>query len=259
MRAKGDWQGDNPVHIDDEFAFVLHARLWRETSLLLELLTKSHGRIGLVARGVQSGKNQSKRAALQPLQWICFSAVMRGEMANLRQVEALDAAPRLDGMALFAGFYLNELTLSLTVRDVAIDDCYTAYGRARLRLADRATSLAWTLRCFERDLLDALGVGFDWRSDTDGHSIQASGAYWLNPVAGPQRCYASPPSGLLHRDQPLVSGAALLALMDDQQPTSVTLVTSLRAPMRAVIQHHLGGKKLKSWEMITAFPRSSSR
>ena len=247
--------------IDDEFAFVLHARLWRETSLLLELLTKSHGRIGLVARGVQSGKNQSKRAALQPLQWICFSAVMRSEMAVLRQVEALDAAPRLDGMALFAGFYLNELTLSLTVRDVPIEDCYTAYGRARLRLAERATSLAWTLRCFERDLLDALGVGFDLRSDTEGHSIQASRAYWLNPVAGPQRCNADPPSGLglLHRHQPRVSGEALLALMHDQQPTSVALVSSLRAPMRAVIQHHLGGKKLKSWEMITAFPRSSPR
>ena len=35
-----------------EPAFVLHARPWRETSLLVEVLSAEHGRVGLVARGV---------------------------------------------------------------------------------------------------------------------------------------------------------------------------------------------------------------
>ena len=35
-----------------EPAFVLHARRWRETSLLVEVLSLSHGRLGLLARGV---------------------------------------------------------------------------------------------------------------------------------------------------------------------------------------------------------------
>ena len=32
--------------------FVLHLRPWRETSALLEVFTETHGRVGLVARGV---------------------------------------------------------------------------------------------------------------------------------------------------------------------------------------------------------------
>lgn len=243
------------MHIDNECAFVLHTRLWRETSLLLELLTQSYGRIGLIARGVQSAKNQSKRAALQPLQWICFSASMRGEIGHLRQVEALDAAPRLQGMALLAGFYLNELTLHSTARDIPMEECYAAYGRARIRLGNPEASLAWTLRCFERDLFEAMGVGFNLLSDTEGNPIESRFAYWLNPDAGPERYHPSQPTAPHY---PLVSGAALLALARDQQPTSDTLVASLRAPMRRVIQHHLGGKSLKSWDMITTFPRRPS-
>ena len=37
-------------------AFVLHTRAWRETSLLVEVLTYEHGRVGLIARGVHGPK-----------------------------------------------------------------------------------------------------------------------------------------------------------------------------------------------------------
>ena len=87
------------MRIEGETGFVLHARPWRETSLLVEVLSAGHGRIGLVARGVQSPKRQVLRAALQPLQHIRFDAVMAGELAQLRAAEALDAAPQLGGDA----------------------------------------------------------------------------------------------------------------------------------------------------------------
>src|SRR3546814_9828705 len=69
----------NPVlmRYDAEPSYVLHARAWRDTSLLLELLTEHHGRIGLVARGVQGPKKHVLRAALQPLQHIRFDGVDR--------------------------------------------------------------------------------------------------------------------------------------------------------------------------------------
>ncbi|MGL6680624.1 DNA repair protein RecO, partial [Xanthomonas hortorum] len=38
--------------IDNERGFVLHVRPWRETSLLVEVLTEQQGRVGLPARGV---------------------------------------------------------------------------------------------------------------------------------------------------------------------------------------------------------------
>ncbi|MBH2010406.1 MAG: hypothetical protein I8H71_11960, partial [Xanthomonadaceae bacterium] len=44
-------------------------------------------------------------------------------------------------------------------------------------------------------------------------------------------------------------GRALLALAADTQPEGEDLA-SLRLPLRAVLLHHLGGRGLKSWEML---------
>ena len=110
------------MRIDDEPAFVLHARPWRETSLLVEMLTEQYGRIGVLARGVSSPRSQALRAALQPLQWIRLTAVQRGELAQLRGAEAMDAAPRLTGDAMLAGFYINELVLRLAPRQDPLPD-----------------------------------------------------------------------------------------------------------------------------------------
>ncbi|MGJ7904829.1 hypothetical protein ACSAMQ_20540, partial [Lysobacter sp. 1R34A] len=50
----------------------------------------------------------------------------------------------------------------------------------RARLQDEG--LAWTLRCFERDLLEALGSGFDWSVDAEGPSARA--LYLLGLIEG---------------------------------------------------------------------------
>lgn len=227
-----------------EPAFVLHARPWRETSLLVEVLTADHGRVGLVARGVQGPKRQPLRAALQPLQWIRFDAVQRGELAGLTSAEALDAAPRLAGEAMLAGFYLNELTLRLAQRDDPQPELFAAYQQARERLR-AGEPLAWTLRRFERDLLDAIGFGFDWTLDGDA-AIDPAARYRLDPEQGPSRLL----SDRGHGDRSsAATGRALLALASDQMPAAEDLA-SLRRAMRGVLAHHLGPRGLKSWEML---------
>ena len=228
-----------------EPAFVLHARPWRETSLLVEVLSARHGRLGLLARGVRGPKRQPLRAALQPLQSIRFDAVQRGELAQLVAAEALDAAPRLAGAAMLAGFYLNELTLRLAQRDDPQPDVYVAYAKVRERLrADEP--LAWTLRRFERDLLDALGFGFDWRVDGEGEAIDPAARYRLDPEHGARRVL----SDRGHGDRSsAATGQALLGLAQDAIPSLADLA-GLRRAMRGVLVHHLGARGLKSWEML---------
>ncbi|WP_312317818.1 DNA repair protein RecO [Stenotrophomonas sp.] len=238
------------MRIEDEPAFVLHARAWRETSLLVEVLTEQHGRLGVLARGVSSPRSQALRAALQPLQWIRFTAVQRGELAQLRQAEALDAAPRLSGEPMLAGFYINELLLRLAPRQDPLPELYDAYGTVRQRLA-QSEPLAWTLRRFERDLLEALGFGFDLAYGSDGEPIDPAARYELDPQEGPRRLLSE--RGVDAR-RGTATGSALLALAADEMPGNEDLA-SLRRPMRTVLLHHLGGRGLKSWEMIEALPR----
>lgn len=228
-----------------EPAFVLHARPWRETSLLVEVLSARHGRVGLLARGVRGAKQQPLRAALQPLQSIRFDAVQRGELAQLIAAEALDAAPRLAGAAILAGFYLNELTLRLALRNDPQPDAFVAYAKVRERLrADEP--LAWTLRRFERDFLDALGFGFDWGMDGDGQPIDPAARYRLDPEHGARRVL----SDRGHGDRSsAATGQALLGLAQDRMPSMPDLA-GLRQAMRSVLAHHLGSRGLKSWEML---------
>lgn len=238
------------MHLTAEPAFVLHARPWRETSLLVEVLTAEHGRIGLVARGVQGPKRHVLRAALQPLQWIRIDALLRGELARLTAAEALDAAPRLTGEAMLAAFYLNELTLRLAPRHDPLPELFLAYAATRERLR-AGEPLAWTLRRYERDLLEALGFGFDLTCDGDGAAIDPAARYRLEPEHGPRRVISDRGQG---DRATAATGRALLALAADELPPREDLA-SLRPAMRSVLAYHLGPRGLKSWDMLGALAR----
>ena len=227
-----------------EPAFVLHARPWRETSLLVEVLSADHGRIGLVARGVSGPKKHVLRAALQPLQSIRFDAVQKGELAQLAVAEAVDAAPLLQGDAALAAFYVNELCLRLAPRHVPQPELHAAYAQVRKRLR-AGEPLAWTLRRFVRDLLEALGVGLVFEVDGDGGDIDPAARYRLDPEQGPRRLLGER-SG---ERSATATGRALLALAAGAAPENEDLA-SLRLPLRAVLLHHLGGRGLKSWDML---------
>lgn len=233
------------MRIAAEPAFVLHARPWRETSVLVEVLSANHGRLGLLARGVHGPRQQPLRAALQPMQLVRLEAVQRGELAQLRGAEALDSPPRLSGDAMLAGFYVNELVLRLAPRQDPQPELFAAYGRMRARLS-AGEPLAWTLRRFERDLLEALGVGFDCATDAEGEAIDPAARYRLDPEQGPRRLH-------LDRGQGDRGGAAtgrgLLALASDVAPEPGDLA-GLRLALRRVLEHHLGGRGLKSWELL---------
>jgi DNA repair protein RecO (recombination protein O) len=242
------------MRLTAEPAFVLHARPWRETSMLVEVLTAEHGRQGLVARGVHGPKRHLLRAALQPLQYIRFDAVQRGELATLSSAEALDAAPRLQGDAMLAGFYLNELTLRLAPRADPQPDLFEAYRNARARLGG-SDPLAWTLRRYERDLLDAIGFGLEWSVESEGPPVDPAARYRIDPEAGVRRLLADRGHG---DRRSAATGRALQALAADVLPEDADLA-SLRRPMREVLAFHLGSRGLKSWEMLGELARVNAK
>lgn len=230
-----------------ENAFVLHARRWRETSLLLELLSEQHGRIGLVARGVNGPKRQAIRAALQPLQHVRIDGTQRGELGWLAAAEALDQAPLLTGDAVLAGFYVNELLIRLMPRQDPNPDLYFRYAQLREELRIGAP-LAWTLRRFERDLLESLGVGFAFDVDADGEPVDPAARYIVDAEAGPRRLRIEGGHASMDR-RTAATGRALLALAADSMPALEDL-PSLRLCLRQVLENHLGNRGLKSWELM---------
>jgi len=234
------------MRIEQQPGFVLHARPWRETSLLLELLSRDHGRVGLVARGVRGARSRLSRSVLQPLTPLLVGWSGAGELATLTAAEAAGAPLAMSGEALLCALYVNELVARLVPRNDAHAEVFDAYLAALTRLAGSDTP-AWTLRRFERDLLAQLGYGAVLDSEAEsGVALAPDNHYAYRLDSGPVP-WRGAEDGLRLR------GSALLALAQDRQPP-VDDLRALRRLMRALIAHHLGGKDLQAWSLFHASP-----
>ncbi len=225
-------------------AYILHARPYRETSLLLEAFTRDHGRVGLIARGVRGAKGQALRAVLQPLQPLLLAWGGRGELLRMTGVEPAGAALALEGSALLSAFYLNELVLRLLPRGEAQTALFWRYAECLGVLAEGAQAPGWELRRFERDLLAAAGYALELDAEADGgRALDPEARYRFDPVSGPYHVRDAPAQA------GTISGAALLALGEDRAP-DVAGLRELRRLMRDVLRHHLGGRELRSWQVL---------
>jgi DNA repair protein RecO (recombination protein O) len=169
-----------------EPAFVLHHRPYRNTSQILDCLTATRGRVGLVARGSRRSSS-GQRALLQPFIGLRVSWVRRGELGRLTDVEAAASRHELEGDTLLAGFYMNELVLRMLARSDANAEVFSCYSACLRELADGAAT-ARTLRLFELGLLNALGYGPELRQDCEsGEPLREEWSYSFEPESGPRR------------------------------------------------------------------------
>ncbi|MTW21741.1 DNA repair protein RecO [Allochromatium palmeri] len=221
-------------------AFVLHRRAHGNTSLLLEILGAGQGRFAAIAKGARRPR-QTASALLQPFQplWLAMSG--RGEVRTLTTIEEAGAAIPLQGAALLAGFYLNELLLRMLARHDPHDPLFVFYQSTLSRLAEDG-DLESPLRCFERHVLAELGYGLMLdRVVDDGVPVLTEASYVYERERGPRY-----PSDLVYG--PRISGATLLALADDQ-PLVGDQRREARTLLRYVLEPHLGTRPLQSREL----------
>jgi len=162
------------VKVQKQDAYVLHTRPFRESSLLLELFTRNHGRVSLVAKGVRGKKK------VPPRQFVpCLASWLgRGPLYTLTECE-LDTAPPLSGDALACGFYVNELLLRMLEPLDVHNYLFATYATTISELAE-ADSLSATMRRFEYALLQECGYAPDFTCSADtGEPIDPNKYYEL--------------------------------------------------------------------------------
>jgi DNA repair protein RecO (recombination protein O) len=211
-------------------AYILIARPYRETSLLVEALCERDGRVGLVARGVRSARGQPTRALLQPLQPLLIDWRGRGELPTLSQVEAAGPAHAVAAGDLLSAFYLNELVLRLLQRYDPHPGLFSRYRQALDELAGGG-EVAWTLRRFERDLLTECGYALLVDQDVDGAAIVAGDHYRYDPERGPWPCQPCAES---------FAGEVLIALRGDGLPAA-EVERGCRQLLRGLLERHASG------------------
>lgn len=214
--------------------YVLHHMPYRDTSRILEVLTREHGRLSLFARGVR-GPKAKMASVLQPFQLLLLSWSGRGETAQLTDAENTELGPALPAASLMAAFYLNELLMKLTTRHDPLPDVFDAYRTAMTALRGGA-SVQPALRVFEKRLLDALGYGLDLTTLAQtGHRVEADRYYHFKPAQGLFPTVAEA-SGAL-------AGHSLLSLAREQLGAQRELEDSRRL-LQAALAQCLEGREL---------------
>lgn len=225
-----------------EPAYILHSRPYRETSLILEAMTREQGRQALVARGARGSKSRWKNM-LQPFRPLLLSWSQRGEMGTLTAADQVASPPPLVAEPLFCGIYANELLMRFLHRNDPHPGLFDHYRDLLAALAAGGSPQA-PLRLFEKHLLVASGFGLVLdREHPGGGPVVAEAWYRYEPESGPVR-ETRPDTD---RDE-LVSGAALLALQSGEvEPAHQG---ELKRLMRRVIRHYLGDRPLKSQSLF---------
>jgi DNA repair protein RecO (recombination protein O) len=240
------------ARVNNEPGFILHTYPFKETSVVAEVFTRSHGRVALIARGARRPAS-ALRGLMQPFTPLLLSWFGKSELKTLHAAEWQGGLMAPQGRALMCGFYLNELLLRLLARGDAHELLYDRYIATFEQLADeagstdneRATHFERILRRFEKSLLSEIGYGATFDVDADsGAPIEPDARYVFQPERGALR--------ILERiGQPgcPVSGQTLIDLAADHFERQTTLAES-KALMRTLINHTLGAKPLYTRQLL---------
>lgn len=158
--------------------WLLHRRPYRNSSLIVELLTASHGRIVAVARAGRKA-NHFQPFIPQILEWRGA-----GELHSLTLCEPAAPALPLQGDALYCGLYLNELLIRVLHREDPHPEITEAYQQALSGLLQTDIPHDVVLRYFEMQLLEQMGYGVALHYDALGAEIVIGQRYRFEPEQG---------------------------------------------------------------------------
>ncbi|HZO22792.1 MAG TPA: DNA repair protein RecO [Steroidobacteraceae bacterium] len=228
--------------------YILHHRPYRDTSRILEVLTREHGRLSLFARGVR-GPKAKLASVLQPFQMLLFSWNGRGEAAQLTGAESAHAGPPLPSSCLMAAFYLNELLLKLTTRHDPLPLLFDTYHDTIEGLR-QGESLEPRLRIFEKRLLEALGYGLELSAEAQtGKRVEPNAYYHFRPEQGLVATVAQAAGAL--------AGTSLIGLASEHLAGERELEDAKRL-LQAALAQCLEGRPLATRMVARAVARRES-
>lgn len=231
--------------VSDEPAWLLHHRPYLDASSILEILSRDHGRLSLVARGSRRAKSRLK-GILRPFLPLRLAWSGRSELGTLTGAELAGPPLLLAGECLLSGYYANELLIELVHRHDPQPQVFDVYSSAVRRLAAGGAP-APVLREFEMELLRLLGYEINLDHDSCDAPLVAEARYEYRVEEGPVRTEGG--DGTM-----TFPGWDLLALRarDFSRPETVRSAGRL---LRAAIAYHLDGKELKSRRVLLEIRR----
>jgi DNA repair protein RecO (recombination protein O) len=228
--------------IAEQPAFVLHSYPYRETSLIIDVLSRDHGRLALVAKGAKR-PHSALRGVLQTFQPLALSWSGKSEVRTLTGAEWVGGMLPLAGDALLCGFYVNELLVKFCAREDPHPQLFHHYVVTMTRLAHDEPPVQ-VLRSFERVLLRETGYAMALDRTVARKAVQAEGRYVFDPERGVRDA-----SDDLPAQWPVIVGQTLLDMEKDDYHRAQTVAQS-KTLMRFLLNTYLGGTPLATRQIL---------
>ena len=226
------------MRVELQPAYVLHSRAYKDTSLLIDVLSADHGRLTLIAKGARKPQKKS-RTALQPFLPMRLSWLGKGSLKTLLSNEPMALAHALKAEKLYSALYMNELLVYLLKEGELIDELYDIYHQTLIDLVS-ATLIEIPLRRFEFSVLAVLGYGLDFLTEAHtGLPIKKNIEYGYVPGMGFVNAKK------ISTNITIINGKHLLAIASDQWQEKETLQYAKQLA-RIALSPYLKGKVLKS-------------
>lgn len=226
---------------DQLTGFLLHRRLYRETSYLTDLFTLELGKVSAVARGVRGNKSD-KKSLLQSFQPLLLTISGRHELRNLNQLESAGSMLKLVGHQLFSAMYLNELLNRVLPKEVPHPELFISYQQSLNWLANDG-DIEPCLREFELLLLEDMGYGIDFTQEYEsGQTVEPDLDYCLVIENGMRRIDDKAKGGNRFSGQSLLQMSQNIWTPDSLQ--------CAKRMTRMALLPLLGRKPLKSRELF---------
>ncbi|MET0311069.1 MAG: DNA repair protein RecO [Burkholderiaceae bacterium] len=238
--------------VGHEPAFILHRYDWSESSLILETLTRHHGRVALVAKGAKR-PSSNFRPVLLPLQPLHVAWGGDAEIRTLKSAEWVGGHVMPTGDALLSGYYLNELMLRLLARDDPHETLFDAYAGAVGLLATQPhDTMNAALRAFELVLLREIGLlpGLDRQTLTYGE-LEDAISYTLVPEGGLRAAHGGDRASLTGAQwKELEKGLGGEAPFSAMVRSAEDVLAGLKPQLRALLHYHCGVSTLRTRQMM---------
>lgn len=225
--------------VNKERAYVLHTRPYRDTSLIVDVLTESYGRIAVVAKSARGPKSRF-RGQVTPMTPLLVSWTGLSELKTLTAIDAVGLPAQLQGDALWACFYAHELMLRLLAHDDEHPRLFESYEALLVGLREPGSYSA--LRYFELALLAELGYAPTLHQTAHGESVLPDCAYRYVLDHGLVAM------GQAEQDGLIFLGSDLLALHRQELEGDSELSTAKRL-LRYILSHRIGPKPLKTKQL----------
>lgn len=245
------------MRVHQQPAYVLLNRPYSETSWIVEVFSRDHGRLVLMAKGARRIKSRV-RGVLLPFQPLLLSWSGKGEIPTLTgaeiQVAELNMIDHeLQGDQLVCGFYCNELLIYLLHRHDPHPALFDRYHATVMGLYDPASvaselSLANTLRSFEQIIIKETGYEVSFTHEADGKTPIADDV-WYQFQQGQGFVRSSP------NQANAIAGRVISGLRPGKKfNENEQDMSSGKHLMRDILSKTLGYKKITSRELF--FPKA---